>query len=72
MQLIWKQITKPGLNKIDVPHLAAYIFLNFQIELELCEGINPGIAFTPFPSSILDEMRFEPTTFRSWVEFANH
>ncbi len=28
----------------------------------------PGMVLTPFPSS----MRFEPTTFRSWVEFANH
>ncbi len=26
----------------------------------------------PFPSSILDEMRFEPATFRSWVKFVNH
>jgi hypothetical protein len=27
--------------------------------------IKPGMAFTPFPSSIWDETRFEPTTFRS-------
>jgi len=27
---------------------------------------------TPFPFSILDETRFEPTTFQSWVEFGNH
>ncbi len=45
-----------------MPHLATYIFLNFQIEPELGAGIEPGIALlTPFPSSILDEMRFEPT-----------
>ncbi len=29
-------------------------------------------ALTPFPSSILDELRFEPTIFQSWVKFANH
>jgi hypothetical protein len=40
-------------------------FLNFQIEPELGAGINPGMALTPFPYSILDETRFEPKTFRS-------
>ncbi len=50
---------------VCVPHLATYIFLNFQIETKLCAGIDPGIAFTPFPSSILDETRFEHTTLRS-------
>ncbi len=45
----------------SVPLLASYIFLNFQIEPELGTGINPGMAFTPFPCSILNETRFEPT-----------
>ncbi len=47
-----------------MPHLATYAFVNFQIEPEFCAGIDPGMAFTLFPSSILDERRFEPTTFR--------
>ncbi len=50
---------------VGVPHSATYIILNFLIELELGAGINPGMAFTPFPCSILDETRFEPTIFRS-------
>jgi hypothetical protein len=44
--------------------MAIYAFVNFQIEPELGAGIDPGMAFTLFPSSILDETRFEPTTFR--------
>jgi len=43
-----------------VPRLATYIFLSFQLlnEPGLGEGINPGMALTPFPSSIvLDEIR---------------
>jgi hypothetical protein len=48
-----------------VPHLATYILLNFQIEPELGAGINPDMAFTQSPSSILDETRFEPIIFRS-------
>jgi hypothetical protein len=43
---------------VGVPHLVTYIFLIFQTEPELDAGINPGMAFTPFPSSILEEMRF--------------
>jgi hypothetical protein len=35
-----------------VPHLAACIFLFFYNEPELGVGIDPGMAFTPFPSSI--------------------
>jgi hypothetical protein len=58
-----KKLRKPEC--IGVPHLATYIFLNFQIETKLCTGIDPGIAFSPFPSSILDETRFKPTTLRS-------
>ncbi len=49
---------------VGVPHMATYIFLIFQIELELGAEIDPGMAFTPFPSSIFDKTRFEPTTFR--------
>ncbi len=38
-----------------MPHLASNIFLNCQIEPELGAGIDLGVAFTPFPFSILDE-----------------
>jgi hypothetical protein len=31
----------------------------------LSAGIDPGIVFTPFTSSILDETRFKTTTNRS-------
>jgi hypothetical protein len=55
-----------------VLHLATFIFLNFQIEPELVGGIDPGMAFTPFSSSIFYEIRFEPTSLRSKVEFAIH
>ncbi len=34
---------------VGVPHLATNVFLNFQIEPELGTGIDPGMAFTPFP-----------------------
>jgi hypothetical protein len=57
---------------VGVPHLATYIFLNFQTKPELGAGFDRGMAFTPFPSSLLDETRFEPTIFRSRVAFANH
>ncbi len=42
-------------KKICVPHLATYIFLSFQLlnEPGLGEGIDPGMALTPFPSSIV-------------------
>jgi len=46
-------------------HLSTCIFLFFYNEPELDARIDPGMAFTPFPSSILDETRFEPTTFES-------
>jgi len=49
-----------------VAHLATCIFL-FSNEPEFGEGINPGMALTPFPSSILAETNFEPTTSRSGV-----
>ncbi len=39
-------------------------FLFFYNEPELGAEINPGMALAPFPSSILDETRFEPTTFQ--------
>jgi hypothetical protein len=64
--------TKKMYFLVGVPHLATYIFLNFLIEPELCAGIDPGMAFVPFPSSILDETSFKPTTFRLRVKFANH
>jgi len=35
-------------------------FLFFNSEPESGVGIDPGMALTPFPSSILDEARFEP------------
>jgi len=38
-------------------------FLFFYNGPELVAGIDPGMALTPFQSSILDEMRFKPTTF---------
>ncbi len=50
---------------VGVTYLASYIFLNFQIEPELGPGIDPGMALTPFLSSITDETRFEPTIFGS-------
>jgi len=40
-------------------------FSYFFNEPELGAGIDPGMALTTFPSSILDETRFEPTTFGS-------
>jgi len=46
-----------------VPHLATCIFFSFYNEPELGPRINTGMALTPFPSIILDETRFEPTTF---------
>ncbi len=48
-----------------MPHWLPVLFLFFYNEPELGAGINPGMALSPFPSSILDETRFEPTTFRS-------
>jgi hypothetical protein len=43
---------------VGLPHLATYIFLIFSMnEPELGAGINPGMAFKPFPSSILDKTR---------------
>jgi len=49
------------------------IYFNFQLfflhiflisnEPELGAGIDFGMALNPFPSSILDETSFEPTTF---------
>jgi len=41
-----------------VPHLATCIFLVFYNEPELGVGIDPGMALTPFASSI----GIEPTT----------
>jgi len=32
----------------------------FYNEPKLGAGIDPGMALTPFPSSILDEIRFKP------------
>ncbi len=43
---------------VSLPHLATYIFLIFSMnEPELGTGIDPGMAFNPFPYSILDKMR---------------
>jgi len=38
--------------------------LFFYNEPELDAEINPGMGLAPFSSSILDETRFEPTTFQ--------
>ncbi len=43
-----------------MPHLLLTFLLKFQIEQELGVGIDSGLAYTPFSSTILDEMRFEP------------
>ncbi len=48
---------------VIVPYLATYIFPNFLNEPEL----GAEMAFIPFSSSILDAMKFEPTTFRLWL-----
>ncbi len=41
-----------------MPHLATYIFLIFSTnEAEMAAGIDPVMAFKPFPFSILDKMR---------------
>ncbi len=42
---------------VGLPHLAAYIFVFSMSEPELGAGINPGMAFNPFPSSILVKTR---------------
>ncbi len=57
-------------NFVGVPHSAAFVFRNFQIEPELGAGIDPGLAFTKISStrtfcSMLDKTKFEPTNFRS-------
>ncbi len=41
------------------------VFSLFLYEPELGIEINHGMVMTPFPSSILDETRFEPTVYRS-------
>jgi len=63
------------ISFFDVSHLATSICLTFITMKQnwVQESIlAPGMALTPFPSSLLDETRFEPTTNRSRVEFANH
>jgi len=44
-------------------HLATCIFSFFYNKPELDARIDPGMTLAPFSSSILDETRFEPTTF---------
>jgi len=39
------------------------VFFYYSNAPELGAGIDPGMALTPFPYSILYEMRLEPTTF---------
>jgi hypothetical protein len=41
------------------------VFSLFSNEPELGTKIDPGMVMTPFPSSLLDETRFKPTTYRS-------
>jgi hypothetical protein len=45
----------------SVPHFAGY-FSYFSNEPEFGAEIDPGMALIPWPSSILDGTRFEPTT----------
>jgi hypothetical protein len=40
------------------------VFSLFSNEPELGTEIDPGMDKTPFISSILDETKFEPTTYR--------
>jgi hypothetical protein len=40
-------------------------FLYFSNEPEMGTEIDSGMVMKPFPSSLLDETRFEPTTYRS-------
>jgi hypothetical protein len=49
---------------VRVPHLATYIFFLFQLlnEPELGAGIDPGMALTPFTSSIGQDLN---TNFQS-------
>jgi hypothetical protein len=53
---------------VGLPHLATYIFLNFQIEPEL--AFDFGMAFTPFPLSIQADLvicdRCVPDKPRIW------
>ncbi len=41
------------------------VFSLFSNEPELGTEIDPGMAITTFPSSLLDKTRFEPTTYRA-------
>jgi len=61
-------ITRSVIYIFGVLRLAIYVFFLFSNEPELGDGIDPGMAIYPFPSSNLDETRFEPTTFWSWVK----
>jgi len=65
---LWYFIFK---KKLDVLHLATCIFLIF-LQWTRIGYRNRSWHLTPFPSSILDETRFKPTTFWSWFKFANH
>jgi hypothetical protein len=56
---------------VGLSHLATYIFLNFQIEPELAARFDFGMAFTPFPLSILDKTRFEPTALKQHLFVPN-
>ncbi len=44
---------------VSLPHLATYIYFSYfsMNETELGTGIDPGMAFNSFPSSILDKTR---------------
>ncbi len=53
-----------------MPHLATNIFLSFQLlnEPGLGEGIDPGMALPPFPSSIvLDKIQTQDLPIVSLV-----
>jgi len=60
MYILLRQVGKARYKEFNffsfffgVPHLATCIFLFFYNEPELGVGIDPGMALTPLPSSIL-------------------
>ncbi len=72
---IWPQQVILFLNVffVGLPHLATYIFLYFSMsEPELGAGIDSGMAFNPFPSSILYKTRQDSNPQPLDRESANH
>jgi len=54
-----------ALKKRNTKVIRLPLFFLYSNESELGAGIDPDKALTPFPSRILDEARYEPTTFQS-------